>query len=74
MQITKQVDAATIPHIVTSQCHVCRPCIARNTCEHKALVIVDRGEPPWIDASRCYGCRACMQACPYGAIELEQRV
>jgi MinD superfamily P-loop ATPase len=74
MQIAKQVAAATIPHIVSARCRVCQPCAARAACEHKALVILDHGEPPWIDASRCYGCRTCVLVCPYGALELEHGV
>ncbi len=74
MQFIKQVDAATIPHLVAHQCRVCQPCVARTACDHKALVVVDRGEPPWIDARRCYGCRACLGACPYDAIVLEHGV
>ena len=74
MQIIKQMDAAIIPHIVVARCRVCQPCVAREACCHKALVIVDRGEPPWIDASRCYGCRTCIEACPHGAVVLEQGV
>ena len=68
---TTKAQASTIPYIVDELCLACRKCQARDVCRTKAILQIDRGEPPFIDASRCYGCRACIPACPAGAIVVD---
>ena len=70
MQIAKQLQPAAIPHVRGAVCRACLACPARRACVHSALVVIDRGEQPWVDSSRCFGCRACIPACPFGAIAL----
>ena len=70
MSMRKQIPASSVPHVQADLCHVCKKCLAREACDSKAVVRIDRDEPPFIDASRCYGCRACILACPFGAIAL----
>lgn len=47
----------------------CQTCVAQAVCRSKALVRLDRDEPPFVDASRCYGCQLCIPECPHGAIK-----
>ncbi len=70
---TVKAQATAVPHVADDQCRVCRKCLAREVCRSKAILQIDRGEPPFIDASLCYGCRACIPACPHGAIVLNGR-
>jgi MinD superfamily P-loop ATPase len=65
---TTKAQATSVPRIVDERCVACRKCVAREVCRTKAILQLDRGEPPFIDSSRCYGCRACIPACPNGAI------
>lgn len=58
-----------IPQIDEEKCRACRKCVARKSCRVKAIVVIDPGEPPFINTSLCYGCMACVPACPYGAIQ-----
>lgn len=67
MESTK-AQATAIPIVVDELCQRCRKCVARQVCRTKAIVQIDRGEPPFVDGSLCYGCQACIPACPYGAI------
>ncbi len=62
-----------IPQIDPARCQACRRCPARDACRSKALRAVDPSEPPWVDGNRCYGCLACVPACPFGAIEVQNR-
>lgn len=57
-----------IPRIDDGKCHTCRPCEARKVCKVKAIIALDRGEPPFIDGSRCHGCMICVPACPFEAV------
>ncbi len=57
-----------IPRVDDAQCRVCSRCNAKAVCRTKAMVIVDPGEPPYVDGSRCQGCRVCVPACPFDAI------
>ncbi len=67
---TTKAQLAAIPYVVDELCQACRNCLAREVCRSKAILQIDKGEPPFIDPSRCYGCRACIPACPSGAIVL----
>jgi len=42
--------------------------VARKACRVKAILVIDPGEPPFIDGNLCYGCLACLPACPFEAI------
>ena len=68
---TTKVQASTIPYIVDELCLACGKCQARDVCRTKAILQIDRDEPPFIDSSRCYGCRACIPVCPAGAIVVD---
>lgn len=57
-----------IPYVDESLCRACRQCVARSVCPTKAIRIIDREEPPFIDAHRCMGCYECVVACPSSAI------
>ncbi|NLF02584.1 MAG: 4Fe-4S binding protein [Anaerolineales bacterium] len=57
-----------VPCVDERQCRRCHPCVARKACRTKAIVVIDRGETPFIDANLCYGCLACVPACPFEAI------
>ena len=67
---TTKAQVTAVPRVEAELCHVCPRCAAREACRSKALLRIDRDEPPFIDPSRCYGCRACMAACPHGAIQM----
>ena len=66
-----KAQVTAIPRVVDDRCQACRKCLARTVCRTKAILQIDRGEPPFIDPSRCYGCRACIPVCPAGAIVVE---
>ena len=68
---TTKAQTSTIPHIVDELCLACQKCQARDVCRTKAILQIDRDEPPFIDSSRCYGCRACISVCPAGAIVVD---
>ena len=68
---TTKAQTSTIPYIVDELCLACGKCQARDVCRTKAILQIDRGEPPFIDSSRCYGCRACIPVCPAGAIVVD---
>ena len=68
---TTKAQTSSIPQIVDELCLACRKCLARDVCRTKAILQIDRGEPPFIDSSRCYGCRACIPACPAEAIVVD---
>lgn len=52
-----------------SLCRVCSRCLASRACRVKAVVRIDRDEPPYIDLHRCHGCMLCTIECPFGAIK-----
>jgi MinD superfamily P-loop ATPase len=56
------------PRMDYERCQVCDKCVAAKKCKFKAIVRIDRDEPPAIDASRCNGCAVCVQDCPFDAI------
>jgi MinD superfamily P-loop ATPase len=65
---TTKTQLTAVPQVVDALCRVCGKCLARQVCRSKAILQIDRDEPPFIDPNRCYGCRACIPACPNGAI------
>ncbi len=56
------------PRIDYERCQACKKCVSAKKCRFKAIIRIDRDEPPAIDASRCNGCDACVQDCPFDAI------
>lgn len=54
--------------IETETCQACRPCLAADVCNVRAIMRIDLDEPPYIDIERCYDCRLCIPACPFGAL------
>ena len=65
-----KAQSVTIPYVDDTLCKACRKCVARAVCRSKAIIVLDPGEPPFIDASRCYGCQLCVTECPFGAIQV----
>jgi MinD superfamily P-loop ATPase len=57
-----------IPIIDYELCQACKKCEASKYCRFKAIVRIDRDEPPYIDVARCGGCGDCSPHCPYNAI------
>lgn len=57
--------------IETRRCQACQRCLAADVCKVRAIVRLDRGEPPYLDVSRCYDCRLCMPVCPFRAISAD---
>lgn len=55
--------------IDAENCRACSRCLARQVCKVKAIVHIDREEPPFIDMHRCHGCRLCMTNCPFEAVK-----
>lgn len=55
-------------HVDHDRCHACRLCMAQQVCKVKAIVRIDRDEPPFIDVHRCHGCMICSVECPFQAI------
>lgn len=50
-------------------CQNCSRCLAAQACTVRAIVRLDRDEPPFLDVHRCYDCRKCLPACPFGAVK-----
>jgi TPP-dependent indolepyruvate ferredoxin oxidoreductase alpha subunit len=50
-------------------CQVCSPCLAIQACKVRAIVTIDREEPPFVDMHRCYGCMLCLKECPFEAVK-----
>jgi len=48
----------------------CSGCPARSSCDTRAIVKIDEGEPAAIDHSMCTGCGDCVSICPAKAISL----
>jgi MinD superfamily P-loop ATPase len=57
-------------YVDDDRCHVCRRCLAQQVCKVKAIVRIDRDEPPFVDVHRCHGCMVCLVECPFEAILL----
>lgn len=68
MIIISPIAAKTTLHVDSNHCRVCRPCPAQRVCNVKAIIRIDRDEPPFIDAHRCHGCKLCLIECPFEAI------
>lgn len=68
-----KAQVTAVPRVVDELCQVCPQCVARTVCRTKAIMRIDRDEPPIIDPSRCYGCQVCVAECPHGAIVAEGR-
>ena len=68
MRFITSLHTVVTPRIDYEQCQACVKCVAAKSCKFKAIIRIDRDEPPAIDASRCGGCATCVQACPFGAI------
>ena len=51
-----------------SRCQNCGRCLAQQVCKVKAIVRIDRDEPPFIDLHRCHDCRVCVLECPFKAV------
>ena len=58
------------PEINWDACQECSPCLARKSCETKALLQLDMGEAPYIDHARCTNCAQCVLTCCCGAITM----
>jgi MinD superfamily P-loop ATPase len=61
----------TLLQIDDIRCRICRPCLAQRVCKVKAIVRIDRDEPPFIDVHRCHGCMLCVVECPFEAVVAE---
>jgi MinD superfamily P-loop ATPase len=61
----------TLLQIDDTRCHICQPCLAQRVCKVKAIVRIDRDEPPFIDVHRCHGCMLCVVECPFDAVVAE---
>lgn len=59
------------PEIDWEICQTCDPCEARRACKTRAIVKIDRDEPPYIELSRCNGCGECVVTCTFQAIMLK---
>jgi MinD superfamily P-loop ATPase len=55
-------------YIDDARCDACQRCPAQKVCKVKAIVRIDRDEPPFIDVHRCHGCMVCVVECPFEAI------
>lgn len=66
--MTSSFVAKASLHVDADRCHACRRCPAQQVCKVKAIVRVDRDEPPFIDIHRCHGCMLCLVECPFEAI------
>ena len=53
-------------------CLNCQRCLAEKVCTVKAIVRIDRDEPPFIDVHRCHGCLVCVGECAAHAVKLLQ--
>ncbi len=49
-------------------CLNCNRCLAQKACTTKAIIRIDRDEPPFIDIHRCRGCLVCVAECPVTAV------
>ena len=68
MAMMSNLRTVVTPRIDYERCNVCGKCTAAKGCRFKAIIRIDRDEPPAIDASRCGGCASCVSDCPFGAI------
>ncbi len=68
-----KAQVTAVPRVVDDLCLRCDRCLARHVCRTKAILRIDRDEPPFIDPSRCYGCQVCVAECPNGAIVVDGR-
>jgi MinD superfamily P-loop ATPase len=59
-----------IPKIDKEKCKKCGRC--SEVCRENAIVQI-KGEYPLVISDQCIGCSACMIACPFGAIERDEK-
>lgn len=55
--------------VENGRCYNCRRCLAQTVCRPRAIVRIDRDEPPFVDVHRCLGCQKCVPECPFAAIQ-----
>lgn len=55
-------------HINESVCRNCSKCLALKACKVRAIMHIDKEDPPFVDDSRCNGCGSCVSACPFDAV------
>ena len=67
MNTTSKISSGAL-YIDDDLCQACGRCLAQKVCKVKAIMRIDRDEPPFIDVHRCYGCMVCMVECPFNAI------
>ena len=56
-------------HINYDLCLNCSRCLAQKACTVKAIIRIDKDEPPFVDVHRCHGCLLCLTECPTSAIQ-----
>ena len=69
--MTRSTKGFAIPRVEEDLCQVCRRCPPVSACRGRAILRIDRDEPPYIDVSRCDGCYTCIPACPFEAIVVD---
>jgi MinD superfamily P-loop ATPase len=58
-----------IPRIDYDRCQACKTCQAAKCCPRRALVRLDRDEPPYVEVTLCGGCGECILHCAHKAIQ-----